>query len=148
MDGIGYCWKFVVNLSYFADVLQNGNFLTCLTMNETSLELINPQSRHLAFKWSAFEDGESFRGLNRFNYFSVILVQEGRGIVTAGGCAAGGAVIVPEIIIDQRFAHENGKAVFVIGAGGGRAAPFGPVESGYRGAFCVTAWTGRLCRAA
>jgi AraC family transcriptional activator of pobA len=66
-----------------------GNFLTCLSMNETmtmngtSLELINPQSKHLAFKWSAFEDGESFRGLNRFNYFSVILVLEGQGTVTA-----------------------------------------------------------------
>ena len=66
-----------------------GNFLTCLsmnetmTMNETSFELINPQSKHLAFKWSAFEDGESFRGLNRFNYFSVILVLEGQGTVTA-----------------------------------------------------------------
>ena len=73
-----------MRLRYRGDaVLQDGNFLTCLTMNETSLELINPQSRHLAFKWSAFEDGESFRGMSRFNYFSVILVLEGKGIVTA-----------------------------------------------------------------
>ena len=54
-----------------------------MTMNETSLELINPRSKHLAFKWSAFDDRESFRGLNRFNYFSVILVLEGQGTVTA-----------------------------------------------------------------
>ena len=54
-----------------------------MTMNETSLELINTRSKHLAFKWSAFDDGESFRGLHRFNYFSVILVLEGQGTVTA-----------------------------------------------------------------
>jgi AraC family transcriptional activator of pobA len=52
-------------------------------MNEHALELVNPQSKHLAFKWSAFEDGAAFAGVNRFNYFSVILLLEGRGTVVA-----------------------------------------------------------------
>ncbi len=52
-------------------------------MNEHVLELVNPQSKHLAFKWSAFEDGAAFSEVNRFNYFSVILVLEGRGTVAA-----------------------------------------------------------------
>jgi AraC family transcriptional regulator, transcriptional activator of pobA len=52
-------------------------------MNEHALELVNPQSKHLAFKWSAFNDGATFGEVNRFNYFSVILVLEGRGRVSA-----------------------------------------------------------------
>ena len=52
-------------------------------MNEQALELVNPQSKHLSFKWSAFDDGAAFGGVNRFNYFSVILVLEGRGTVVA-----------------------------------------------------------------
>jgi AraC family transcriptional activator of pobA len=52
-------------------------------MNEHALEFVNPQSKRLAFKWSAFEDGAAFGGVNRFNYFSVILVVEGRGTVAA-----------------------------------------------------------------
>lgn len=52
-------------------------------MNEHALELVNPQSKHLAFKWSAFKDGATFGEVNRFNYFSVILVLEGRGNVRA-----------------------------------------------------------------
>jgi AraC family transcriptional regulator, transcriptional activator of pobA len=52
-------------------------------MNENVLELVNPQSKHLAFKWSAFKDGTVFSGVTRFNYFSVILVLEGRGTVAA-----------------------------------------------------------------
>jgi AraC family transcriptional activator of pobA len=50
-------------------------------MNEDSLVLVDPQSGHLAFRWHSFEDGADFRALNRFNYFSVILVMEGRGTV-------------------------------------------------------------------
>jgi AraC family transcriptional activator of pobA len=52
-------------------------------MNEHALELVNPQSKHLAFKWSSFDDGATFGEVNRFNYFSVILVLEGRGTVAA-----------------------------------------------------------------
>ena len=52
-------------------------------MNEYALELVNPKSKHLAFKWSSFEDGAVFGEVNRFNYFSVILVLEGRGKVCA-----------------------------------------------------------------
>jgi AraC family transcriptional activator of pobA len=52
-------------------------------MNENALELVNPQSKQLAFKWSAFNDGATFGEVNRFNYFSVILVLEGRGRVNA-----------------------------------------------------------------
>jgi AraC family transcriptional regulator, transcriptional activator of pobA len=52
-------------------------------MNEHALELVNPQSKHLAFKWTSFDDGATFGEVNRFNYFSVILVLEGRGTVAA-----------------------------------------------------------------
>jgi len=44
---------------------------------------MNPQSKHVQFKWYAFEDGEAFREVSRFNCFAVLLVLEGRGSVVA-----------------------------------------------------------------
>lgn len=58
-------------------------FPNLLVMNENALELINPQSKHMQFKWHAFEDGEALREVSRFNYFTVLLVLEGRGSVVA-----------------------------------------------------------------
>jgi AraC family transcriptional activator of pobA len=52
-------------------------------MNENALELMNPQSKHVQFKWYAFEDGEAFREVSRFNCFTVLLVLEGQGSVVA-----------------------------------------------------------------
>jgi len=44
---------------------------------------MNPQSKHVQFKWYAFEDGEAFREVSRFNCFTVLLVLEGQGSVVA-----------------------------------------------------------------
>jgi AraC-like DNA-binding protein len=52
-------------------------------MSGNTLELINPQSKSLAFKVYAFEDDEYFSTLKKYNYFSVILVTKGKGIVHA-----------------------------------------------------------------
>jgi len=52
-------------------------------MSGNTLELINPQSKSLAFKVYAFEDDEYFSSLKKYNYFSVILVTKGKGTVTA-----------------------------------------------------------------
>jgi len=58
-------------------------FPNLLVMNENALELMNPQSKHVQFKWYAFEDGEAFREVSRFNCFTVLLVLEGQGSVVA-----------------------------------------------------------------
>jgi len=52
-------------------------------MSGNTLELINLQSKSLAFKVHAFEDDEYFSSLKKYNYFSVILVTKGKGTVTA-----------------------------------------------------------------
>lgn len=52
-------------------------------MSGNTLELINPQSKSLAFKVYAFEDDGYFSSLEKYNYFSVILVIKGKGTVTA-----------------------------------------------------------------
>lgn len=52
-------------------------------MNDNVLELVNPQSKSLAFKVFTFEDGEYFNSLNKYNYFSMILVTTGKGSLIA-----------------------------------------------------------------
>ena len=45
--------------------------------------LINPQNGNLAFKFMAFNDGSSFDHVQRHNYYSLIWVKQGSGIVRA-----------------------------------------------------------------
>lgn len=52
-------------------------------MSGNTLELIDPQRRSLAFKIYAFEDDIYFSSIKKYNYFSVILVTKGKGMVTA-----------------------------------------------------------------
>ncbi len=50
---------------------------------QTAFTLINPQTKALAFKIFAFEDDSYFEKQNSFNYYSMILVTRGKGIVRA-----------------------------------------------------------------
>jgi YesN/AraC family two-component response regulator len=50
---------------------------------QTFYTLVNPQNGNLAFKILAFEDNRHFDHLQRLNYYSVIWIQKGKGIVTA-----------------------------------------------------------------
>lgn len=52
-------------------------------MDNNVLELYNPQSKHLVFKVFLFDDDGYFNSLKQYNYFSVILILEGKGIVQA-----------------------------------------------------------------
>ncbi|SEM77379.1 AraC-type DNA-binding protein [Chitinophaga rupis] len=52
-------------------------------MSGNALELIDPQRKSLVFKVYAFEDDAYFSSLKKYNYFSVILVTKGKGMVTA-----------------------------------------------------------------
>lgn len=52
-------------------------------MNPSSFTLVNPQNGNLAFKLISFEDNSHFDHIQRNNYFSLIWVQEGNGIVKA-----------------------------------------------------------------
>lgn len=52
-------------------------------MSDNVLELVNPESKSLAFKVYSFNNDEHFTALNKYNYFSVILVLEGKGTVMA-----------------------------------------------------------------
>ena len=45
--------------------------------------LINPQNGNLAFKFMAFHDGSTFDHVQRHNYYSLIWVKQGSGIVRA-----------------------------------------------------------------
>ena len=45
--------------------------------------LVNPQSKTLAFSVCPFEDDALFHTPQSHNYFSMVLVSEGRGVVTA-----------------------------------------------------------------
>jgi AraC-like DNA-binding protein len=45
--------------------------------------LINPQTKALAFKIFCFDNGENFACLQRLNYYSVLLVQKGSGLLKA-----------------------------------------------------------------
>ena len=52
-------------------------------MTQTAFTLINPQTKALAFKIFAFEDDAYFADLKNQNYYSMILVTEGRGKLRA-----------------------------------------------------------------
>jgi AraC family transcriptional activator of pobA len=54
-----------------------------LNMSNNVLELVNPQSKQLAFRVSAFDSEGQFGTLGQYNYFSVVLVLAGRGKVLA-----------------------------------------------------------------
>lgn len=52
-------------------------------LNQSTFTLVNPQNGNLAFKLFAFEDNGFFDHIQRNNYFSLIWVTEGDGIVNA-----------------------------------------------------------------
>ncbi|XVJ67453.1 MAG: helix-turn-helix domain-containing protein [Lacibacter sp.] len=52
-------------------------------MNQSAFTLVNPQNGNLAFKLFSFEDNHFFDHLQRNNYFSLIWVKEGKGILKA-----------------------------------------------------------------
>lgn len=52
-------------------------------MNQTAFTLTNPQTKTLAFKVFAFEDGSYFRRLTNYDYYSIVLVTNGSGKVQA-----------------------------------------------------------------
>lgn len=53
-------------------------------INQTELTLINPQTKTLAFRHLLFEDALNFAELRNHQYYSVILVTEGSGVLYAG----------------------------------------------------------------
>lgn len=52
-------------------------------MTQTAFTLINPQTKALAFKIFAFEDDTYFNQVKNYNYYSMILVTEGKGKLRA-----------------------------------------------------------------
>jgi AraC family transcriptional regulator, transcriptional activator of pobA len=52
-------------------------------MNQSVFTLVNPQNGNLAFKLFSFEDNAHFDHIQRNNYFSLIWVQEGSGVIKA-----------------------------------------------------------------
>ncbi len=52
-------------------------------MNPSTFTLVNPQNGNLAFKLFSFEDNSFFDHIQRNNYFSLIWVQEGSGVLKA-----------------------------------------------------------------
>lgn len=52
-------------------------------MNPSTFTLVNPQNGNLAFKLFSFEDNSFFDHIQRKNYFSLIWVQEGSGVLKA-----------------------------------------------------------------
>lgn len=52
-------------------------------IDESTFTLINPQNGNLAFKLSAFDSKCQFNEIQRLNYFSLIWIQKGSGLVTA-----------------------------------------------------------------
>ena len=52
-------------------------------MNDSTLELFNPQNKSLVFKVFTFESDEHFNSLKQYNYFSVILTLAGGGRLMA-----------------------------------------------------------------
>ena len=51
--------------------------------DQTAFTLINPQSKALAFRVYAFENDSSFSSLNKYNYFTLILIAQGKGSLMA-----------------------------------------------------------------
>lgn len=52
-------------------------------LNQSSFTLVNPQNGNLGFKLFAFEDHSCFDHVQRHNYFSLIWVMEGSGVLKA-----------------------------------------------------------------
>lgn len=52
-------------------------------LDESTFTLINPQNGNLAFKLSTFDSKCQFNDIQRLNYFSLIWIQKGKGMVTA-----------------------------------------------------------------
>ncbi len=52
-------------------------------LNQSMFTLVNPQNGNLAFKLFSFDDNGFFDHIQRNNYFSLIYIEEGSGIVTA-----------------------------------------------------------------
>lgn len=50
-------------------------------LDQSTFTLVNPQNGKLAFKLSLFEDNCQFKEIQRLNYFSLIWVKKGNGIV-------------------------------------------------------------------
>jgi AraC family transcriptional activator of pobA len=50
-------------------------------IDENNFTLVNPQNGNLAFKLSLFEDNCQFKEIQRVNYFSLIWIKKGNGIV-------------------------------------------------------------------
>ncbi|MBW4360628.1 helix-turn-helix domain-containing protein [Flavobacterium taihuense] len=51
--------------------------------DDSSFTLVNPQNGNLAFKLSTFDSNCQFSEIQRLNYFSLIWIQKGSGLVTA-----------------------------------------------------------------
>jgi AraC-like DNA-binding protein len=52
-------------------------------MTQTAITLINAQTKALAFKIFAFEDDAYFNQVKNYNYYSIVLVTEGKGKLRA-----------------------------------------------------------------
>lgn len=52
-------------------------------LNQSAFTLVNPQNGNLGFKLSFFEDHSSFDHIQRHNYFSLIWIMEGNGVLKA-----------------------------------------------------------------
>lgn len=51
--------------------------------NQTTFTLVNPQNGNLGFKLHSFEDSSCFDHIQRHNYFSLIWLMEGSGVLKA-----------------------------------------------------------------
>ncbi|TWJ02383.1 AraC-like DNA-binding protein [Mucilaginibacter frigoritolerans] len=52
-------------------------------MSHSAFELVNPESNAIVFKVESFDNNNGLKKFNRYNYFSVILILEGKGKVLA-----------------------------------------------------------------
>jgi len=50
-------------------------------LDQSTFTLVNPQNGNLAFKLSSFDHNQQFREIQRLNYFSLIWIKKGKGIV-------------------------------------------------------------------
>jgi AraC family transcriptional activator of pobA len=50
-------------------------------LDQSTFTLVNPQNGNLAFKLSSFDNNQQFKEIQRLNYFSLIWIKNGSGIV-------------------------------------------------------------------
>lgn len=50
-------------------------------IDQSTFTLVNPQNGNLAFKLSSFDNNQQFKEIQRLNYFSLIWIKNGNGIV-------------------------------------------------------------------